>query len=126
MPINIIHSEESKALYELSSQARIGQNTLAEMEKILAQDDNYLSLQEVAYRVPPGQQNEAMRQILAIAYTDGFFAPLEKEMVEQVAHIWNWSTREIDRIIQEAQEFTVKRSSSNKIGVGKQPTTRFN
>ena len=109
-----IHSEESKALRELSRQAKIGQSTIAEMEKILAQDDNYLSLQEVACRVPPGQQNEAMRQILAIAYIDGFFAPLEREIVEQVASIWNWSTGEIDRIIQEAQESTTKRSSSNK------------
>ena len=83
------------------------------MEKILAQDENYLSLQNVAYRVPPGQQNEAMRQILAIAYIDGFLAPLEQEIVEQGASIWNWSTGEIDRIIQEAQEFTAKRSSSN-------------
>ncbi len=108
-----IHSEESKALRELSSQAMIGQSTLAEMEKILAQDENYLSLLEVAHRVPPGQQNEAMRQILAIAYVDGFFAPLEREMVEQVARIWNWSSDEVDRIIQEAQEVTIKRSSSN-------------
>lgn len=109
-----IHSEETKALRELSSLAIIGQNTLVEMEKILAQDDNYLSLQEVACRVPPGQQNEAMRQILAIAYIDGYFAPLERELVEQIAHIWNWSTGERDKIIQEAQECNIKRSSSNK------------
>lgn len=108
-----IHSEESKGLRELSSQATIGQSTLIEMEKILAQDENYLSLQEVACKVPPGKQNEAMRQLLAIAYIDGFFAPLEREMVEQVARIWNWSSGDIDRIIQEAQEFTVQRSSSN-------------
>lgn len=57
---------------------------------------------------------EAMRQILAIAYIDGFFAPLEREMVDRVAHIWNWSTGEIDRILQESQEFNIKRSSSNK------------
>jgi hypothetical protein len=38
-----IHSEESKALRELADQARIGQRTLDEMEKILAQDE-HLSL----------------------------------------------------------------------------------
>lgn len=54
-----------------------------------------------------------MRQILAIAYADGFFAPLEREMIEQIACIWNWSTGEIDRIIQETQDFTAKSSNSN-------------
>ncbi len=108
-----IHSKESKALRELSTQPTIEQSTLAEMEKILTQDDNYLSLQDVACRVPPGQQNEAMRQILAIAYVDGFFASLEREMIDQVAHIWNWSIGEIDRIIQEVQEATIQSSISN-------------
>jgi uncharacterized tellurite resistance protein B-like protein len=108
-----IHSEESKSLRELADIARIGQQTRDEMEKILAQDDDHFSVEDVASRVPSGQQNEAMRQILAIAYADGFFAPLEREMVERIARIWNWSTGEIDRIIQAAQDFTAKRSSSN-------------
>jgi small GTP-binding protein len=108
-----IHSKESKALRELSTQPTIGQSTLVEMEKILTQDDNYLSLQDVARRVPPGQQNEVMRQILEIAYVDGFFAPLEREMIDRVAHIWNWSTGEIDRLIQEVQESTIQNSISN-------------
>lgn len=108
-----IHSKESKALRELLSQSIIGQSTLAEMEKILAEDDNCLSLQEVACKVPPGQQDETMRQILAIAYIDEFFAPLEREMVDQIAHIWHWSTGEIDRIIQEVQDFNIQRSNSS-------------
>ncbi len=108
-----IHSEESKSLRELADIVRVGQQTRDEMEKILAQDDYHFSVEYVASRVTPGQQNEAMRQILAIAYADGFFAPLEREMVERIAHIWNWPTGEIDRIIQEAQGMTVKRSSND-------------
>ncbi len=117
-----IHSEESKSLRELADITRVGQQTQDEMEKILAQDDHHLCVEEIARRVLPGQQNEAMRQILAIAYTDGFFAPLERELVERIARIWNWSTGEIDRIIQEAQDFTAKRSSGN---VDEQPNLSF-
>jgi len=108
-----IHSQESKYLRELAEIARVGQQTQDEMEKILAQDDDRLRVEDIACRVLPGQQNEAMRQILAIAYSDGFFAPLEREMVFHIAHVWNWSTGEIERIIEEAQDFTAKRFSNN-------------
>lgn len=108
-----IHSEESKSLRELADIARVGEQTKDEMEKIFAQDDHHFSVEYLAGRVLPGEQNEVMRQILAIAYADGFFAPLEREMVEQIAQIWNWSDGEIERIIQEAQGVTVKRSSND-------------
>jgi tRNA U34 5-carboxymethylaminomethyl modifying GTPase MnmE/TrmE/uncharacterized tellurite resistance protein B-like protein len=108
-----IHSEESKALRELADQVRIGQGTLDEVEKILAQDEQHLSVEDVARKIPPGQQSEAMRQILALAYIDGFFSPLEREMIEQVARIWQWSTEEIQELIQEAEGFTANRSVNN-------------
>ncbi|NEP00187.1 MAG: GTPase [Symploca sp. SIO2E9] len=105
-----IHSEESKALRELAKQARIGRNTLEEMEKILVQDEHHLCLKDVASKVPLAQHSESMRQILAIAYVDGFFSPLEREIIEQVAQIWNWSEGEIELFIEEAEGFTAKRS----------------
>jgi uncharacterized tellurite resistance protein B-like protein len=105
-----IHSEESKALHELASQTRVGQRTIEEMEKILAQDEQLLSLEDVARSISPGQHSEAMRQILALAYIDGFFSPLEREIVEQVARIWQWSAGEIQRLIEEAEGFTANRS----------------
>jgi len=108
-----IHSEESKALRSLADKARIGQHSLDEMEKILAQDENHLSVEDVARSVSPGQQSEVMRQILALAYIDGFFSPLEREMVEQVARCWNWSAGEIQRLIEEAEGFTANRSINN-------------
>jgi uncharacterized tellurite resistance protein B-like protein len=108
-----IHSEESKALRELADKAKIGQRTLDEMEKILAQDEHHISVKDVAHRVPPGQQSEAMRQILALAYIDGFFSPLESEMVEQVARFWNWSTGEIPQLIEEAEGFTANRVNND-------------
>jgi GTP-binding protein EngB required for normal cell division len=108
-----IHSEESKALHELASQTRVGQRTIEEMEEILAQDEQMLCLEDVARSIPPGQHSEAMRQILALAYVDGFFAPSEREMVEQVAQIWQWPAGEIQQLIEEAEGFTANRCVDN-------------
>jgi tRNA U34 5-carboxymethylaminomethyl modifying GTPase MnmE/TrmE/uncharacterized tellurite resistance protein B-like protein len=101
-----IHSEESKALHELATQIEAGQSTLAEMEKILAQDDHQLSVEEIARRIPSTQKNEAMCQILAIAYVDGFCSVLERKMAERVAQIWNWPKGEIQQQIEEAGAFS--------------------
>ena len=40
--------------------------------KILAQDSQHLTVDCIANRVPVGKQSEIMRQILAIAYADGY------------------------------------------------------
>jgi GTP-binding protein EngB required for normal cell division/uncharacterized tellurite resistance protein B-like protein len=100
-----IHSEESKALRELAMQISASQGTLAEMEKILAQDENHLSVEDLARKVSPGQQSEAMSQMLAIAYVDGSCSALEREMAEQVARIWNWAAGEVQRQLAEAGAF---------------------
>ena len=101
-----IHSEESKALRELAMQISASQRTLAEMEKILAQDENHLSVEDLAREVSPGEQSEAMSQMLAIAYVDGFCSALERQMAEQVARIWNWPAGEVQRQFVEAGAFT--------------------
>ncbi len=101
-----IHSEESKALRELAMQISASQRTLAEMEKILAQDENHLSVEDLARKVSPGEQSEAMSQMLTIAYVDGFCSALERQMAEQVAGIWNWPTGEVQRQLAEAGAFT--------------------
>ncbi|AFY32862.1 GTPase [Calothrix sp. PCC 7507] len=110
-----IHSEEAKALKELAQQAKMGTHTIEEMEKILSQDENFISVEEVARQLPAGEQSEAMRQIIAIAYIDGYFSPLEREMVNQVAEIWNWSDAEIEKLLKQAQNSgEVKRSINNQ------------
>lgn len=109
-----IHSEEVKALHELATQARIGENTLAEMDKILAQEENHLSVDELAKQVPQGgMQTQTMRQILAIAYVDGYFTPLEREMVDRIGQIWYWSSRDIQNLLEEAQGFQPQRSNDD-------------
>ncbi|MGL5834969.1 MAG: hypothetical protein ACRC1Z_17315 [Waterburya sp.] len=42
------------------------------MNKILAQEDHYLTLESIAKQVSVGEQSEVMRQILAICYFAAF------------------------------------------------------
>lgn len=102
-----IHCKTSQALQEIATQTEVGDYTVAEMEKILTQDEDRLSLKDVASRVPIAEQNEAMQQILALAHGDGFFSPLEREMVETVAQIWNWRMGDIQQKIAEAARLSV-------------------
>ncbi|HEY9861749.1 MAG TPA: hypothetical protein V6D16_19785, partial [Candidatus Obscuribacterales bacterium] len=57
-----IHNQEAKSLRELASQAKVSQQTLDEMEKILAQDEQQLSVDSVAQAVPRKQRAEAIQQ----------------------------------------------------------------
>ena len=110
-----IHSEEAKALRELVQKTNIGTDTIEEMEKILSQDENLLSVENVARKIQQGEQSEAMRQMIAIAYIDGYFSPLEREMVDHIAKIWNWSNSKIETLLEETEKFnTVKFASHNK------------
>ncbi len=62
-----IHNKEAQALHELAQHSNTGKRTIEEMEKILAQDENSLSVEHIAGKVTPGEQDGAMRQMLAIA-----------------------------------------------------------
>lgn len=105
-----IHSEEAKALQDLAQKAKMGTRTIEEMQKILNQDEDFIPIEKVARQVPARDQSEAIRQILAIAYVDGYFSPSEREMVDHIAKIWNWSQTELTSLLEEAKNFgTVKR-----------------
>lgn len=100
-----IHSEEAKALRELAQVASINECTLQEMEKILAQEPNHLSFEAIADQIPHGKQTETMRQVLAIAHIDGYFAPLERKLVNEICQLWHWKPQEIDKLLEEAEKF---------------------
>ncbi|MDF5708366.1 MAG: 50S ribosome-binding GTPase [Nostoc sp. S4] len=105
-----IHSEEAKALQDLAQNAKMGTRTIEEMQKILNQDEDFIPIEEVAHQLPTRDQSEAIRQILAIAYVDGYFSPSEMEMVDRIAKIWNWSQTELTSLLEEAKNFgAVKR-----------------
>lgn len=82
-----IHSQEIKYLNTLSDRPNVSQQTKDEMNKILTQDKDHLSLANVAQLIPIDDRLEIMQQILEVAYADGYFAPSEKEMLESLASL---------------------------------------
>ncbi|MBD2099183.1 50S ribosome-binding GTPase [Trichocoleus sp. FACHB-591] len=107
-----IHNQEAKSLRELASQAQVSQQTLDEMEKILAQDEQQLSIDSVAQAVPRKQRVEAIQQILAIAYVDGFCSPLEREMIEHISQLWSIPLDTIQRLLIKAESAVAKVKST--------------
>lgn len=110
-----IHSEEVKALQELAQSMDVETQTIEEMKKILNQDENFVSVENAARQIEKGEQSEVMLQIIAIAYVDGYFSPLEREMIDHVAKIWNWSKSEIESFLEQTRELgRVKRPIDNR------------
>jgi uncharacterized tellurite resistance protein B-like protein/GTP-binding protein EngB required for normal cell division/predicted Zn-dependent protease with MMP-like domain len=100
-----IHSHELQALRDLAREAHISDLTLREVEKVLEKYDTHISLGESVQKVPFDQRSEVLRQILAIAYIDGYFSPLEREVVNQIAQTWGFSEHEIEQMLEYAQGF---------------------
>jgi uncharacterized tellurite resistance protein B-like protein/GTP-binding protein EngB required for normal cell division len=119
-----IHSDEAKALHELAEQVNANQQTIDETEKIFSQDKHLISVEDAAKKIKPNERNESIRQVLAIAYVDGFFSPLEREMVEKIADIFGCS-QQLQDIIEDAEEFRTSRvndddndNESSKLSLG--------
>lgn len=108
-----IHSQESRALRDLAAQVNINEATLQEMEKILGQDDNHLTLEDAAQNVPEEERQEVLRQVLAIAYIDGYFSPLEREVVNEIARIWGIDYQDIEQMLEDAQGFSQWRTRTD-------------
>lgn len=103
-----IHHQEAKSLRDLADQANVHELTIREVEKILGQTEDHITLVQAARNVPMNQRGEVLRQILAIAYIDGYFSPLEREAINQVTQIWNICQNEVDQILQDVQGFSQK------------------
>lgn len=99
-----IHSDEAKALHELAEAVNANQQTIDETEKIFSQDKHLISVEDAAKKIKPNERSESIRQVLAIAYVDGFFSPLEREMVEKIADIFGCS-QQLQDMIEAAEEF---------------------
>lgn len=109
-----IHHREARSLRDLATQAQVNQATLQEMEKILGQDDFHIALEEVAQSVPVGQRSETLRQVMAIAYIDGYFSPLERDVVNQIAQVWGIYDHEIEQMLEAAQGFGQSQTVANE------------
>ncbi|MEO0407207.1 MAG: TerB family tellurite resistance protein [Cyanobacteria bacterium P01_A01_bin.135] len=97
-----IHSQELKALSSLAQQLNASEETLQAIQQVL-EDNAQVSLAEAANAIPTQQRREAFRQVIAIAYSDGYFAPLERQFVEQLGEHWGISKPEIDHTLKAAQ-----------------------
>ena len=106
----LIRTEETRALRQLARKVGVGDRTTDQMEKILEGDSGGLTLEEVARGVPEEQRRETMQKVLDMAYVDGSFVTLEREMIEKVGLIWNWSKEEIEQILSAAERQSKERS----------------
>ena len=109
-----IHFEEIKYLNELSDRANVSPQTKYEMDKILAQDSHHLTLDCITKQVYIKERSELIKQILAMAHVDGDFAFSEKELINNLGKIWNWSEEEIDWHREYAEKFASSRKAKIK------------
>ena len=100
-----IHNKELNHLQILVEKKGINEETLNEKEKILTQDESLLSIETVAKQISSQEQNAVMGDLLLMAFADGYFSPLERQMLQQVREIWNWSSEQLENFIQSANEF---------------------
>ena len=107
-----IHNRELTALFDLANQVNMPELTLHEVEKILGQDEAQIPLETCVQKIPSGRQCEVFRQVLAIAYIDGYFSPLEREVVNQIARMWEISENELEQMLEDAQVFSQGKSKT--------------
>lgn len=98
-----IHNKELKYLHRLEEKIGVGERTKEEQQKILSQDENLISVDVVAQKVLLEQRNLSMGQILIMAYIDGFYSPLENQIVERIGQIWGWTEEKIQEFVKYAQ-----------------------
>ena len=108
-----IHNKELRYLHTLEQQMGVGQRTKEEKEKILAQDEHRIPVDVVAQQVPQQRRSCSMGEILVMAYIDGFYSPLEQQMVQQVGQTWNWSSEKIQGFEESAKTYTAPQHIEN-------------
>lgn len=109
-----IHNKELKYLHALEQQRRVGQSTKEEKERILAQDEHLIPVDFVAQQVPQQERSWSMEEILVMAHIDGFYSPLECQMVDRIGQIWNWSSEKIQSFVESAKTYTVTEEIPNE------------
>ena len=97
-----IHSEEVRYLNALSEKNRSDATTLELVEKIFAQDENCPSVEDIAKNIALETRQEVFSQVLEVAHVDGNFSPLEKNIIDKIAKIWNLSENDVQSAIAKA------------------------
>lgn len=109
-----IHSEEVRYLNALSEKNGADSSTLELIEKIFAQDENCPSVEDVAKNISLETRQEVFSQVLEVAHVDGNFSPLEKNIIDKIAKIWNLSASNVQIAIATADN-NYRKSQSQKL-----------
>ena len=97
-----IHNQELTLLNALAQQLGASAATQQAIQQVLDQNQE-TPVEQAARSIPTHQRRELLRQAIAIAYSDGHFAPSERQFVEQLGQIWGISETELERDLQLAQ-----------------------
>jgi uncharacterized tellurite resistance protein B-like protein/GTP-binding protein EngB required for normal cell division len=97
-----IHSEEVRYLNTISEKNGADATTLELVEKIFAQDENCPSVEDIAKNIALETRQEVFSQVLEVAHVDGNFSPLEKNIIDKIANIWNLSESDVQSAIAKA------------------------
>ncbi len=108
-----IHSEEVRYLNALSKKNGADATTIELVDKIFAQDENCLSVEDVAKNISLETRQEVFLQVLEVAHVDGNFSPLEKNIIDKIAEIWNLSESNVQIAIAQADS-NYRKSQSQK------------
>ncbi len=109
-----IHSEEVRYLNDLSEKNGADATTLELVEKFFAQDENCLSVEDVAKNIALETRKEVFSQVLEVAHIDGNFSPLEKNIIDKIAKIWNLSENDVQIAIAQADN-NYRKSQAQKL-----------
>lgn len=122
-----IHNKELIHLETLKQQLRVGERTIEEKEKIFTQNENFLTIEIIAKGVASNQRSEVVWQLLHLAFIDGYCHPLERDMAEQVARIWNWEKTEIHQRIEQLEvRYSPAQATPNKTSILNSIAESFN
>ena len=97
-----IHSEESRIMEMLINELNINDITVNEMQKIIGQNDDMLSLDNTIENVLPQEYMNCLQILTTIAYSDGFCDVAEKEMINKIAKQWNIEQDDLEDFIDKA------------------------
>ena len=100
-----IHSEEVRYLDELIKNNGTDTATTEAIESILSQAESHPSLEECARLVAREERQHLLYQILEVTYADGYLAPLEKMVTDEIVRIWKFPETKFNQAIASAEQY---------------------
>ncbi len=100
-----IHNAEIEVLDQLLEKYQPCATTREAIESILTQGESHPSLEKCAQECAHTEdRGSLLRKVVEIAYSDGYLAPTEAEIINKIEKIWRLSKAEIHEAIIAAEE----------------------